>query len=172
MTEARVIGPRSGRAPREDLPPLLLPQHGLTRYLRVRLGVEDGELRWERPRTLLGIVPLGTRRLAVPLGELSSLRLRRSTPRPVRLTIGVLLIGLPFALVPWWLALPLLLIGVWVTLVALGPGLEIVTSAGRRRNAAVCFGHEFDADLFVEAVHDLIAGEDEPAPIPGDGARR
>ena len=28
-----------------DLPPMVLPQHGLTRYLRVTLAVEDGVLR-------------------------------------------------------------------------------------------------------------------------------
>jgi hypothetical protein len=56
---------------------MVLPQHGLTRYLHVRLGVTEGVLWWERPRTALGIVPIGTERVEVSLDELRSLRLHQ-----------------------------------------------------------------------------------------------
>ncbi len=135
----------------ENLPPMILPQHGLTRYLRIRLEVDNGVLRWECPRTILGIVPLMRRQWSVPIGSLRSLQLRQPVLRPVRLAAGLTLIVLPWFLVPWWAAGPLLVLGLWVTLVSLGPALEIAT-AGKRHRAGVCFGHQFDADLFVEAV--------------------
>jgi hypothetical protein len=33
------------------------------------------------------------------------------------------------------------------------------TEAGARHRTSVCFGHEFDADLFVDAVDDLVRAE-------------
>ena len=44
------------RAVPAGLPETRLPQHNLTRYIRVRLEVSDGVLRWQLPRTLLGVV--------------------------------------------------------------------------------------------------------------------
>jgi hypothetical protein len=143
---------------------MVLPQHGLTRYLRVRLEVVDGVLRWERPRTMLGIVPLGISRLGIPLAHVRGLRLRQRAMRPFRLIPGLLLIGLPLFVLPWWAAVPLMVIGVWVTFVSLGPRLEIDTRAGKHHRTGVCPGHQFDADLFIEAVNGMIdprIGRDE-----------
>lgn len=147
---------REAQLRREHLPPMVLPQHGLTRYLRVRLEVTDGELCWERPRALLGIIPVGVGRLGIPLAQVRGLRLRQPAVRPFRLVVGLLLIGLPPFVLPWWAAVPLLLVGVWVTLVSLGPRLEIDTHTGKRHRTGVCFGHQFDADLFIEAVNGMV----------------
>ncbi len=157
MPELSGKGPKARSVGGESLPPMILPQHGLTRFLRVRLEVQDGALRWMRPRTLLGIVPLGTLRWAMPLGEVDLLRLRRATPRPVRLASGLLLLAVPLFVLPWWVAVPVMLFGAWVLLVSLGPALEVKTTSGKRHRVAVCFGHQIDADLFIEAVSDFTA---------------
>lgn len=133
------------------LPPVRLPQHGTTRYLRVEFEVEDGVVRWVTPRTILGIVPIGTRRIEVPIEGVGALRLRRVV-HPVRLVVGAACILVPPALALWWAAVPLAVFGLWVILVSVGPHLEMVTSAGTKHRAAVCFGHQIDAELYVDAV--------------------
>jgi hypothetical protein len=75
--------------------------------------------------------------------------------RPFRLLAGVAIVVAPFVLAWWWAAVPMVLVGLWVALVSLGPQLEVVTVAGARHRAAVCFGHQMDAEIYVEAVNDL-----------------
>ena len=135
---------------------MTLPMHGLTRYLRVRVEVSDGVVRWRLPYTLLGLVPIGQRNVAVPIAEVRSVGVGRGV-WPWRLLVGLGLIVAPWFLLPWWAAVPLLVVGLWVTVVALGPRLVLITRAGRRHRAAVCFGHKLDADLYIAAVEDLIA---------------
>lgn len=135
-------------------PPITMPMHGLTRYLKARVEVTEGVLRWEVPRTLLGVVPLGVRRVAVAVAEVGSVRVSR-TVRPLRLVAGVAIVVAPFLLGWWWAAVPMVLVGLWVTLVSLGPQLEVVTVAGARHRAAICFGHQIDAEVYIEAVNDL-----------------
>lgn len=137
-----------------SLPPMTLPQHGLTRYLRVRLAVADGSLQWALPRALLGIVPLGVRQVRVPLGDVRSARLGMVV-RPLRLLAGVACIAVPLILTLWWLAVPAALLGLWVILVSFGPHLEVVTRTGARHRAGVCFGHRIDAELYLAGVNDL-----------------
>lgn len=164
MSEPTNTGAAAGSAEDLSLPPMLLPQHGLARFLRVELEVDAGVLRWRRPRTVLGVLPLGVSRLEMPLADISNLHLQTRPLRPGRLAAGFLLVALPFFFLPWWMALLLVISGVWVILVSLGPQLEVTTASGKRHRAAVCFGHQFDADLFIEAVHGAI----EPA---GDAGR-
>jgi hypothetical protein len=73
------------------------------------------------------------------------------------LLVGLGFVVLPWFLVPWWAALPLLILGLWVTLVALGPQLALRTHSGAQHRAAVCFGHQLDAELYIAAVEDLAA---------------
>jgi hypothetical protein len=148
---------------RMSLPPIIVPTHGLTRYLRVRLGVTDGVMWWEVPRTILGVVPAGVRRIDVPVDDVGSLQVHR-TVRPFGVLVGVALLVTPLVLGWWWLALPMGVFGLWVILVALGPRLEVETGAGRRETAAVCFGHQFDAELFIDAVTDMAAEERRAKP--------
>lgn len=146
---------------RANLPPMTLPQHRLARYLRVRLEVDHGVLQWVRPRTLAGLVPVGTRQMSLPIWEVRSLRLHRASLRPARLFTGLALVVVPFAALRWWMALPGAVVGVWVIVVSLGPRLEVVTRTGERHEAAVCVGHQLDAGLFIDAVQDLIGSRDE-----------
>lgn len=142
-----------------DLPPMRLPTHGLARYVRVRLEVAGGELRWEVPRAFLGVIPVGKRRVRVPVAEIDSVRVH-SPVRWLRLAVGAACVAVPLVLGLWWLAVPLGLLGVWVALVAFGPHLSVVTRAGEKHRVAICFGHRIDAELFVDAVTDM-AGPDK-----------
>ena len=140
----------------EQLREMLLPQHGLARYRRIRLDVTAGVLRWQHPRTLLGIVPFGRIRVELPLGDLESVHLQRPAFRALPLAGGLLLLAVPLFVIPWWIAVPLMVVGAWAALVSFGPQLVVLTRAGKRHRAAVCFGHQLDADLFVAAVEEFI----------------
>ncbi len=161
MTEPRASGP-GGPAPDEGpggLPQISLPVHSLARYLRVRLAVTDGMVRWEVPRALLGIVPAGTRRVTVPVGEVLSVRMRR-VGHPLRLLIGAAGVVTPIVLGVlwggwWWALLPMIVVGLWVILVSLGPHLEALTRSGRPRRTGVCFTHQMDAEVYAAGVEDL-----------------
>lgn len=137
-----------------QVPRMTVPVHGLTRYLRAQLEVRDGVLRWEVPRTVLGILQFGVRHISVPVGDIRSLRVHR-VARPVNLLVGVALIVVPLAFGLWWAALPAVVFGVWVVLVSLGPRLEAVTHGGAKRHASVCFSHRIDAELYMAAVTDV-----------------
>lgn len=139
------------------LPRMTLPQHGLTRYLRVRLEVAEGMLLWAAPRALLGVLPLGVRHVGVPLDQVGSVGMRR-VMHPLRLSVGAAGIVLPWLLAPWWVSIPLVVLGAWVILVSIGPHLEVVTRGGARHRAGVCFAHHIDGDLFATAVNEM-AGE-------------
>ncbi|MBN2114395.1 MAG: hypothetical protein JW785_09740 [Acidimicrobiia bacterium] len=141
---------------------MTLPVHGLVRYLRADLGAGDGRLRWKVPRAILGIIPAGARRVEVPVAEVESTRLGRAV-RPVSFLAGLAGIALPFFFLPWWAALPILLVGLWVVLVSLGPRLEVRTRAGKRHRVNVCFSHQLDADLYVAAVAGLVEQAQEAA---------
>ncbi len=132
-----------------------LPQHNLTRHLRVRLSVADGAMVWVAPRTIMGVVPIGVRRLDIPVDDIAAVRLSDRILRPQRLPVAAALIALPPFFLPWWLMVPLIPIGLWMLLVSLGPRLEAETRSGRTHRAAVCFGHKIDAEVFIAAVEDI-----------------
>jgi hypothetical protein len=148
------------------LPQITLPMHGSARYMRVRLEVRDGMLRWEVPRALLGLVPIGIRHVVIPVREVGSVLVRRMV-RPLRPAFGAAGIAGPLVVAClwggwWWAVMPMAIIGFWVILVALDPHIEAVTRTGARHRAAVCFGHQIDAELYAAAVNDL-AGQPRPS---------
>ena len=137
-------------------PPIRVPTHNLTRYSRTTVEVSDNTVRWEVPRTILGLVPVGTRQVAVPVDDVVSIRVGRAVS-PLRLVIGLAGVILPWFFLPWWASLPLLLLGLWIVLVALGPQLMLATQDGKTHRAPVCFGHQLDAELYISVVEDLTA---------------
>jgi hypothetical protein len=60
-------------------------------------------LRWEAPRSFMGIVPAGTRPVEVPVGEVRSSRVGR-VGCPFPFLAGAAGITLPFGFALWWLA--------------------------------------------------------------------
>jgi len=136
-------------------PQIAVPVHGLTRYLRTKLEATDGVLRWEVPRTLLGVVPIGVRHVSVPVANVLSQQVGRGV-RPFNLVAGAACIAVPLILGLWWAAVPLVIFGAWVVLVSLGPRLEVVTHTGTEHHANVCLSHQIDAELYMAAVDDLV----------------
>jgi hypothetical protein len=141
-------------AAHQPVPPITVPAHRLTRYLRVRLGIADGVLRWDVPRTLLGVVPVGVRHVELPVADVQSLAVHRVV-RPLNLLAGALCILVPIVLGLWWVVPLMFVLGVWVILVSLGPRLEVVTPSGTVERADVCFSHQLDAELYMTAVADI-----------------
>jgi len=142
-----------GRGP-AWVPEVRLPMSRLTPYLRVGLAVADGELRWEVPRTLVGLVAFGVRRVAVPVGEVRRVRMR-AVVYPLRLILGTAGVALPLAFGAWWVAGPAALAGLWVALLSVGLAVEVETREGKRHRAAVCLRHRLDAEMYAAAVNDL-----------------
>ena len=137
-------------------PPIRVPTHNLTRYLRATVEVSDHVVRWAVPRTILGVIPVGLRQVAVPVDDVASIGVGR-TVRPLRLLVGLAGAILPWFFLPWWASLPVTVVGLWIVLVALGPQLLLTTRSNERHRAPVCFGHQLDAELYIAVVEDLAA---------------
>lgn len=139
----------------DSVPRTTLPVHGSTRYIRTYIEVDDGVIRWEVPRTVLGMIPIGSRFIEVPIAEVISVEMRRVVPHPVRLLVGVALVIAPWFFLPWWVSVPMLLLGLWTILIALGPHLELATKSGKVHRAPVCPRHSLDAELYIAAIEDI-----------------
>jgi hypothetical protein len=137
------------------VPEMILPQHSLTRYVRVGLSVTDGTMVWRLRRLVLGVVPFGSREVRVPVARVASMQLHDRTMRPWQWVFTVGLIAAAALFTPWWVMTPLILLGVWAGLVSIGPSLRVTTIDDAVHRAAVCFGHRIDAELFIEAVTDM-----------------
>jgi hypothetical protein len=137
-----------------DVPPMTVPAHNLARWIHSKLEVRNGMMRWEVPRTIVGLVPVGKRLIEVPAADISHIRMGRAV-RPLGLTAGILAILLPLWLGWGWWAVLTIPLGLWTILVALGPRMEATTHTGRAYRADVCFGHAIDADLYMAAVEDI-----------------
>jgi hypothetical protein len=133
-----------------------VPTHNLTRYLRTTVEVSDNTVRWEVPHTILGLFPVGNRQVVVPVDDVASIRVGRRV-RPLRFLIGLGGAILPWFFLPWWASLLLLIVGLWIVLVALGPQLILATHKSETHQAPVCFGHQLDAELYISVVEDLAA---------------
>lgn len=144
--ESRFPSLRSSRS----LPPMTVPAHGSTRYLRSRVEVRSGVLRWEVPRAVFGVLPIGSRTIEIPLSEVSSLTVRR-TLQPLRFILGLAWVAIPMIFGLWWLAVPSAMFGIWVIAISVGPQLEVSTTTGTTRRAPFCFTHRFDAELYAQA---------------------
>jgi hypothetical protein len=138
----------------QQVPPITVPTHGLTRYVRVRLEVADDMMRWDVPQTLLGVIPIGVRRVVLPVADVQSIAVHRAV-RPFNLLAGALCILVPIVLGFWWVVPLTFILGVWVILVSLGPRLDVTTLSGSVEHANVCFSHQLDAELYMTAVTDL-----------------
>ncbi len=154
MVEVDDVGGGDANSARQQVPWMTVPTHRLTRYLRVGLEVADGVLRWDVPRTLLGVVPVGTRHVSLPVVDVRSLQVHRVV-RWVNLVVGAACIVVPLVFGLWWFAAPMAVFGIWVILVSLGPQLDVVTESGMTGHASVCFSHQLDAELYMAAVTDL-----------------
>ena len=97
MSERDEIGGAGDGSHPQQVPRTTLPAHRLARYMRVQLEVKDGVLRWDVPRTLLGVVPIGDRHIAIPVADVQSLDVHRVV-RPFNLVVGALCIVVPLVL--------------------------------------------------------------------------
>ena len=147
--------------PNLSVPPIVVPTHGLARWVRNELGVTDGVMRWRLTQTLVGVVPLRTRQVAVPAADVAEIGVGRAV-RPLGLAVGLATIVLPLVLGWGWWALLTFPLGVWICLVALGPQMGAVTSRGHHYRVDVCFAHQIDADLYMDAVRDIAAKSRAP----------
>ena len=146
-----------------QLPPTVLPLNTVTPFYRARLEVVDGVLRWGAPRTVLGLGRMGTRRVALPLSEVTAVRSGYGV-HPARLLVGLGLLVVPLLGVPVW-AFPILLAAAALQLV-MAPDAQLVVrgSDGRARRLAICIRHRIDVDLVAAALSDLIGSGRSPKP--------
>ncbi|HEX6887787.1 MAG TPA: hypothetical protein VF143_06745 [Candidatus Nanopelagicales bacterium] len=137
-----------------QLPPTVLPLNRATPRYRARLEATDGVLRWETPRTLLGLLRVGTRRVALPLADITDVRSRLGV-HPARLAVGLALLAAILTGPPAW-AIPVLAAPAGLLLM-MAPDAELVvrTTDGRTRRLAICVLHRMDVGLVAAALADL-----------------
>lgn len=149
-----IVGEMSSQPDGLSVPPMVIPAHNLARWIHARLAIADGNLRWETTRTLLGIVPVGRRTIEVPASAVEWIHIGRSF-RPLNFTVGVAAMITPLLIGHGWWALLTVPVGLWITLVSLGPRMVAKIETGETCRVDVCFGHQIDADLYIAAVRDI-----------------
>jgi hypothetical protein len=137
-----------------SLPRITVPQSRMTPYLRAWVEVSDGVLRWQVPRALLGVVPIGTRHIEIPLEAVRSVRVLRA-PAMLGRFLAALVVAVVLLIAFGWIAVPFVLVGVWLVLVSNRPHLEVETFDGRRQRAAFCLDAQIDAELYAISVNEL-----------------
>jgi hypothetical protein len=145
-----------------QLPPTVLPLNRATPWYRARIEATDGVLRWETPRTLLGLLRAGTRRVALPLADITAVRARLGV-HPARLAVGLALLGAILTGPSAW-AVPVLAALAGLQLM-MAPDAQLVvrTIDGRTRRLAICILHRMDVELVAAALADLTGSAREAA---------
>jgi hypothetical protein len=131
---------------------MVLPVHRLTPYLRVRIFTDDRSLAIERRRALLGLIPLWTGRIEIPLTELASARVTAHVRLQCLAAAGALAASIFLFDLPMALGVVLGILALLELPLALGPGkaMRVERSDGRSRTVPFCRTHTFDASLALE----------------------
>lgn len=154
MSEAfAAVGATAARTER-SLPRITVAQSRMTPYLRAWVEVTGDVLRWQVPRTLLGVLPIGTRHIDIPIASVRSVRVLRAPLMLGRLIVDVLA-SIALIVAFGWIAVPVVIIGTWLVLVSNRPHLEVEALDGTRHRAAFCLDAQLDAELYAMSVNDL-----------------
>jgi hypothetical protein len=131
---------------------MVLPVDRLTPYLRVRIATDDRSLAIERRRAPLGLIPLSTQRIEIPLIELASARVKRNVRLQCLVAALVLAAGVFLLDLPMVARVALGIAAVLELLLALGPGeaMRVERTDGRSWTIPFCRTHTFDASLAME----------------------
>lgn len=126
---------------------VVLPSNIFTPWLRLRSRVDDTAVQIEDRHTMLGLLPLGVRRVRVPLGELRSMRVV-TVVRAERLAAILGLLALVIvARLPVWADVLGLFLAAWLAPLTLIKELRIEDRSARRWSIPVCWFYTFDASL-------------------------
>jgi hypothetical protein len=131
---------------------IVLPVIRLTPYLRVRITVDDQALEIEHTPSLAGVVPLGRRRLRVPLNDLATASVVRFL-RVDCVAVAAGLLGLvAVARPPLALSLVLIVLAIFEILLTIQPrrATRVGRTDGRTWTVPFCRFYEFDASLAIE----------------------
>jgi hypothetical protein len=156
-------------APEAAAATMVLPVHRLTPYLRLRISTDDRSLTIDHRRSLIGLIPLWTHRIEIPLTELASGRVKTNVRLQCLAAAGVLAVSVLLLDLPLVLRVVLVILALLELLLALAPGkaLWIERSDGRSWTIAFCRAHSFDASLALEDAQrrrDALAEREAPAP--------
>ena len=142
---------------------MVLPVHGITRYLRVRITTYDDVLVIEDRRSLFGLIPLWRRRMEVANGEISSGEVHNVVRATCLLASIALLAPIFAANPPMGVSAILGLAAAPMAFLAFVKGLRVTRSDGRRWTFPMCRYYAFDAEL---ALFDAIETARGPAIAP------
>lgn len=169
MAKAVVAISAAPAGAKSSLPRITVPQSRMTPYLRAWVEVSDGVLRWQVPRTLLAVVPIGTRPVEIPLESVRVVRVLRA-PAMLGRFVAAILLAIALIVAFGWIAVPIDLVGVWLVLVSNRPHLEVEALDGRRHRAAFCLDARIDAELYAISVNELALAARQAKPGAGGGA--
>lgn len=142
----------NGGADRQSERQVSLLTNGVTWYLRSSIFVSDDRLRVETPHTILGFIPIGTKRLDADLGHVRGSSLGPHL-YPGRLAVAFGLLVAAFVLDWSPLAVSALVAGAAMLLLSVIAVMRIDQVGGERFLVPVCLAHLGRASRVVEAVN-------------------
>jgi hypothetical protein len=130
-------------------PTVTVLTNSLTPWLRSRFTVRVDGLQADVPRTLLGLVSSGRRRVTIPLERIADVRVAMAL-QPVRVVTCVLLLVGGLA-VPGPARVALLLVGIWLVPLSYIAVLRVDVRGARRERFPICVFARFDVGLVATA---------------------
>jgi hypothetical protein len=153
------IGPELGLAPNEGIVWAGQFPFSLTHFfLKTKAALTDKRVAWERPTTILGIIPTGSQRDSIPLNSIASVGTRTALGI-WRLLLGIILaiLGLasignsPLGGLIW------LILGVALILSAFQARLTVANNGGQRYSIYVPVTDRTKAQLLADQINTTLA---------------
>ena len=155
------IGPALGLAPNEAIVWAGVFPFSLTFFfLKTKAALTDRRVAWERPTTVLGLIPVGSQRDSIPLNSIASVGTKTALGI-WRLVFGiVILLGGLGAIANSPLGgLILLVIGLALILSAFQARLTVVNNGGQRYSIFVPVNARDKAQQFADQINTTIAAK-------------
>jgi hypothetical protein len=154
-------------------PTVTVLTNSLTPWLRSRFTLREDGLHADVPRTVLGLVPCGRRRVRMPLDRIAAARVAMGL-RPGRAVVCLVLLAVALVVVTGPLRLVPLTVGLWLIPLSYVAMLEVAVRDARRERFPICVFARLDVRLVVAATRLEIAardlGETVDAADTGDAA--
>jgi hypothetical protein len=153
------IGPALGLAPNERIVWSGVFPFSITHFfLETKAALTDKRVAWERPSTLLGLIPIGTQRDSIPLNSIASVSTKTALGI-FRLLFGILFIlsGLGSIGRSFIAGLIVLAIGVALILSGLQARLTVVNNGGQKFSMYVPVINREKAQQFADQINTTLA---------------
>jgi hypothetical protein len=137
-------------------PTVTVLTNSLTPWLRSRFTLREDGLHADVPRTVLGLVPCGRRRVRMPLDRIAEARVAMGF-RPERAVVCLVLLAVALVVGTSPLRLVTLTVGLWLIPLSYVAMLEVVVRDARSERFPICVFARLDVRLVAAATRLEIA---------------